>query len=160
MEEKVTSKILFLDFDGPMIPIRAWALSDGIISDTFDPVASSVVRHLFEKNNDIGLVISSSWRALGREKIEAMLDRGGVPSKYLHADWETKNLENHVMLDRHTEILEWISRHPEITKYVALDDFPLKLPKDNFVHVTSNDGLLFSDQRKLFRRLGARGFGL
>lgn len=152
-------KILFLDFDGPMIPLRAWPLTDKLSNERFDPVAAGTLKKLFDRNPDIQLVISSSWRSIGKEKIVAILEREGISRAHLHDDWETKNLENHLMANRHLEINEWLGRHPEITTWVAIDDYPLTLPEKHFVKVSSNDGMLWEHQRQLFKKLGATGCG-
>jgi hypothetical protein len=114
------SKVIFLDFDGPMIPVRAYWLPNQTkpIVSTFDPVAVSLVNKLIE-DSGAKLVISSSWRMQGFEEVMATLEKNGIDPKHVHEDWDTPAKFSS---QRIHEIKWWLGDHPEVTHYVAIDD--------------------------------------
>ena len=145
----MTDKVLFLDIDGPMIPGRSWVIQPQTLWTKFDPIAVATVVALLDK---VGakLVISSTWRVKGYERMVEALEDNGIDGSYLHEDWQTIRWTETAFLDhRADEIREWLSRHPEITKFAVIDDGDL--PIENLIRVTFPDGLLMSHQRELFR---------
>ena len=149
-------KIIFLDIDGPMVPIRAWVLGYKGRHELFDPIAVATLLKILK--HDVKLVISSSWRSLGYDEVVTALENSGISRKHLHEDWQTKEFpvspEDHMFKLRAEEIKEWLSRHPEIEDYVAIDDYPLEM--DKLIHVSSNDGISYENQIKLFHALKVR----
>lgn len=148
------TKILFLDFDGPMIPFRNWVLAPGQWEkyEKFDPVAVATILHALVCSR-AKLVISSSWREIGYEEIVKVLEMNGISKDCLHSDWATPDLVHHSMVDRPIEIRAWLAKHPEIQKYVVIDDAKMEI--ENLVHVTSEDGILYKHQLEIFKLLGA-----
>lgn len=148
------TKVLFLDFDGPMIPFRNWVLTPLAYQkyEKFDPVAVATVL-LALTNSGAKLVISSSWREIGYDEICKVLEDNGISRDCLHSDWAIPELVNHSMVDRPIEIRAWLSKHPEIQKYVVVDD--AKMDIENLVHVTSENGILYEHQLEIFKLLGA-----
>lgn len=114
------TRIVFLDIDGPMIPVRAYYLPNQTrpIVSMFDPVATSLLLKLL---NDSGaqLVISSSWRKQGKAAIRELLANNGIDPNRLHKDWAT---DGKFSSQRIHEIKWWLDDHPEVTHYVAIDD--------------------------------------
>lgn len=154
-------KVIFLDFDGPMIPMRSWVLEN--ITDTlkwqiFDPVATKTIRLACDLSG-AKIVISSSWRCGGKDICFTCLTKNNLdPDKYIHKDWRTKNLADGLMDGRPKEIKEWLSRHQEVTTFVVIDDADLNMESvdlntENFVHVTFYDGIMLEDQGKIFKLL-------
>jgi len=132
-------KIVFLDVDGPMIPHRAYMLpyNHGGRVSLFDPIAVNMVKRLLALA-PAKLVISSTWRGMGRDNIMHLLGMNGFRADCLHDDWATT--PRNTSLPREEEIRQWLDRHPETTHYAALDDEDLgDLP--GAVVCTFEDGL-------------------
>lgn len=144
-------KILFLDFDGPMMPGRSYLLPENYrrLVTRFDPVASAMVQRLLE-DADARLVISSTWRAHGRDVIAGMLLNNQIDSSRLHEDWRTSH--HRMSASRASEIQEWLARHPETTHWVALDDDVT--PEPGGVKCSFVDGLLDKHYRMAQELLG------
>jgi hypothetical protein len=119
------TKIVVLDIDGPMIPHRAYMMAEnhGTIVSHFDPIAVMMVRRLLAFA-PAKLVISSTWRGGGKERMLHLLGKNGFPEGCLHGDWATTPLNAN--LRRWEEIQTWLNRHPETTHYAALDDDPIE----------------------------------
>ena len=112
-------RCIFLDIDGPMIPLRAYSLvnqTKGIVS-TFDPCAVGMLNKLITDNHT-SIVISSTWASKGFTKCFELLQKNGVVGN-LHPDWRTPRK---MTSSRTSEIAMWLDNHPEITHYCALDD--------------------------------------
>jgi len=154
MDATKVTKVIFLDFDGPMIPFRNWVLAPLTYQkyEKFDPVAVATVLLALTKSG-AKLVISSSWREIGYEEICKVLEENGISLDCLHSDWATPDLVHHSMVERPIEIRAWLSKHPEIQKYVVIDDAKMEI--ENLVHVTSEDGILYKHQLEIFKLLGA-----
>jgi hypothetical protein len=113
-------QIIFLDIDGPMIPVRASFLhSQSFIHSVFDPCAAGMVSALLRDDADTRLVISSTRRRRGKDHIITLLDSNNIPANKLHSDWSTTHQYH---LTRSEEIRDWLQRHPEVTSYIAIDD--------------------------------------
>lgn len=94
----MANKVIFIDFDGPMIPFRNWVLPSSLSGahESFDPIAvTTLVRAL--TNSKARLVISSSWREYGYEEICRILEKNGIHKECLHEDWAIPSLGNHSM---------------------------------------------------------------
>lgn len=114
------TKIIFLDFDGPMIPLRAYFLPTQTkpVVSMFDPCAVSLLNKLIDESG-AKVVISSTWGMQGRETIEKVLHKNGIDPAHLHDDWITPRKFSS---SRHHEVKWWLDEHPEVTHYVAIDD--------------------------------------
>ena len=134
-----TNKVLFLDIDGPMIPIRAFILP---FQDTgnptwFDPIAVVFINKLLDEDPTLKLVISSARRGAGTDEVRRILAKNGMDPRCLHDDWCTP-----VKLTgtRGDEIQWWLDDHPEVTHHVAVDDIAID-GDVNSVRVTLDDGI-------------------
>jgi hypothetical protein len=134
------NKIIFVDIDGPMIPIRAYYLqSQTDIVSLFDPCAVSLLNKLIEASQ-ASIVISSTWQIQGYESCKTIFEDNGIICEF-HRDWCT---ERKFSSTRTQEISWWLNNHPEITHYVALDDEMLDskvLP--GFVQCDTHEGFSF-----------------
>ena len=118
------SKVIFLDIDGPMIPVRAQLIQQSAgAARTFDPVAVSLLLDIISKSG-AKLVISSTIGVHGYEHCCDMLDRNGISPSNLHQDWITPRKMSSYRIH---EIVWWLDKHPEITHYVAIDDEQLDI---------------------------------
>jgi hypothetical protein len=116
-------KIIFLDVDGPMIPLRMYYLGSkmfdsNILSFTYDPVAVGMINTLCE-NNDAQVVFNS---AHGASPIEVMRHQGTINGlKYLHEDCKTNYPD---LGSRYDAIDEWLINHENqgIEDWIVIDD--------------------------------------
>ena len=145
------NKIIFLDIDGPMIPDRAMFLpGQPPIMEVFDPVAVSLLNQACLEYG-WKIVIHSSWvKIMGGEATLEHCIKQGIEPRHFHRDAYTDELEW-----RYTRIADWLEKHPEVKKYVILDDEPYKDDKfwpgkhppgmaDRLILVNYYDGFLFS----------------
>lgn len=115
----MTTRCIFLDIDGPMIPVRAYFLANQTSPvSIFDPCASALLLRLLEESS-AKIVISSIWGQHGRERCEDLLRKNGIDPSYLHEDWVTPRKMSSARIH---EIAWWLNRHPEVTHHVAIDD--------------------------------------
>lgn len=108
--------IVFLDFDGVLNNmVSAQRLKT---FDTFDPANVAALNRILEVP-DTFIVVSSAWR-LGRtiEKLQEILTLQGV--RGLVYDTTPRKVAN--LATRASEIQAWLSKHPETTRFVVLDD--------------------------------------
>ena len=116
----MADKIIFLDIDGPMIPLRAYFLPNQTkpIVSVFDPCAVSLLNKLID-DSKAKLVISSTWATQGMDRIREVLSDNGIDPTLLHNDWVTpRKLSSWRM----NEISWWLRDHPEVVDYVAIED--------------------------------------
>tara|TARA_R100001244_G_scaffold25113_5_gene25723 strand:- start:9333 stop:9815 length:483 start_codon:yes stop_codon:yes gene_type:complete len=153
-------KVLFLDFDGPIIPGRAWLLNNHPGGLWEEPCKTSgvLVNEVLHRA-DAKLVISSTWRKTGGlDGCKDLLYKAGIDLTRLHDDWATIALnssEGHV---RSMEILEWVSRH-DVESFIAIDDMELRgLPDENRVKCTTADGVLMDHFVEACNKLGVAPF--
>jgi hypothetical protein len=151
------NRVLFLDIDGPMIPIRAYTMPGQTrpIVTKFDPCAVGFVnRACFKQGRQI--VLHTSWIRTGfwKPNIDGPGDvhdhciSQGIEAELFHEDAYC-NREIHWRYDR---IDEWLSRHPEVDDYVILDDVNCPDEWDKKAHlllVDEGNGLLMSDFNKM-----------
>jgi len=146
----MTNRILFLDLDGVLNSIDFYKRRGGMVAhksffdrhaDELDPIAVKLLKE-FVLENDIKIVISSTWRLLLTiEEIIALFEMRG---------WEdipiidfTPEIYNVI---RGEEIQDWLEKYEhKVENYVILDDdsdFTKEQLKNNFVHVSGQTGLL------------------
>lgn len=132
-------KVILLDIDGPMIPVKAYYLPNQTKpASVFDPIATALLLRLLD-DASAKLVISSTWGQFGRKRNEQLLSLNGIDPSYLHDDWITPRRNNSA---RHHEIKWWLDKHPEVVDYVAFDDERLDstiVPK--FVQCCTTNGM-------------------
>lgn len=105
-------KIIFLDIDGVLNDFTAQG------KDYFDDTPSDLhLRNLKEIVDETGaeIVLSSTWRLFKglRKIVEKRLSDYGM--KFIDSTIELRE-------GRAAEISEWLTRHPDVTDYVILDD--------------------------------------
>lgn len=145
--------VIFLDFDGPLLPKRGFYHPDNqtVMPRTYDAYAIGMIEWCAAQVN-AQYVISSTWRDSGRGWIVNLLKENRVSVERLHPDWATPRYGGGSMATRTEEILLWLTQHPEVRQWVAIDDMgdPKKLK--NLIKVTEEDGFLlrhFEQMRKL-----------
>jgi hypothetical protein len=174
-------KVLFLDFDGVLNSCQSatfwhskrnqkkWESEmyeswEGTLYEylamEFCPIALSNMEELARRFPELKIVISSSWRLHNSvEDLKKILSPAkAIADKVIN---KTKSLRwaDGKETTRGHEIKEWLSRHPEVTHYVIVDDDNdmLEEQKDNFVHTSSLHGFQWGDMLWAERILNKQG---
>jgi len=137
-------KVVFLDIDG--------VLNDAIT--TMDLLDDKPKKEHLEclkaiiDATDAKIVLSSTWRLFPSARNDVKNALRNVGLEFID---KTKELR-----DRASEIKEWLSRHPEVEKFVILDDEEIsgKFP-DNLVQTTFYRGLLPEHVEKAIKILNS-----
>jgi hypothetical protein len=107
----VTRRVVFLDIDGVLAPIRRW--------DRYGDLDSACIRVLNEivARGGADVVVSSTWR-YGKTiaELQAMLDAEGFAGRVLD-----KTPTGTPGADRGEEIASWLAAHA-VAGYVIIDD--------------------------------------
>jgi hypothetical protein len=152
---------LFLDVDG-VLNSHLFVMRRGklkpppyALHERLDPDAVRRLASLHDELAGHGLevvwVLSSTWRLAedrGREATEAAL-RVHAPSLRLHD--ETPDLEDELGLEppRGREVARWLEAHPEVERFVILDDHDDLAPYEHrLVQTTRAVGLTDDDCRR------------
>lgn len=114
------TRIVFLDIDGPMIPATMY-LADNMCSPNrnFPPTTIAVINYLCDKT-DAQVVFNTThnidWD--GATPLQVAIVSAGLKPQHIHPDSKTL----YPTKERGEAIIEWLSRHPEVTDWIALDD--------------------------------------
>lgn len=149
-------KAIFLDHDGVLClsrewgsrfrKIKRWELEGGVgqppVDVRFDDFNKFAVNVLNEVIIQTGaeLVCSSDWRleATLDEMVQFYLNSGLVKGPIdFTPELQTVTKRSDIRVD---EINLWLSKHPQVEKWVALDDMDLSA-LDNFVKCREREGL-------------------
>lgn len=131
------SKVIFLDFDGVITSepftrqcIFEYRRENLYGLDWFDPHCLDLLKTIVDKTG-AGIVVSSSWRDLGMDKLRKVWEETPMPGKLLGTTpvW---------VLTKVGAIKEYLRIHP-CDKYVILDDTDFHLP--NQVKTDPHTGL-------------------
>ncbi len=169
-------KVLFLDNDGVICLSNNWgsrfkkrkkggflqandpSMPVDLRFDNFDQKAIKILNKVLEKT-DAEIVVSSDWkrwatleeigdyyqsqgiikRPIGMTKFFTELNFDSLKEISWSKEWRLEQ-------ERHFEILDWLSKHPEVQKWVAVDDLDMSVNGDwgltNFVLTPrSNEGI-------------------
>jgi len=123
-------KVLFLDHDGVVCLSTEWGSrfknGDGLdsIFDRFNDKAIKVLNLIIEET-DCEIVVSSDWRFHSTlEQMQELYKIRGIkksPIDYTDSIVNIKGLD-YLEHNRQLEIKDWLSKHPEVTHWVAVDD--------------------------------------
>lgn len=146
---KINKPVLFLDHDGVICLSTEWGSrfknKEGLDSafDRFNDKAIKVLNQIIEET-DCEIVISSDWRfhAPLEQMQELYRIRGikKVPIGYTTTGLDWKKFigiypDNELEATRSFEILNWLKNHPEVTKWVAVDDLDMN---ERYGEITGN----------------------
>jgi HAD domain in Swiss Army Knife RNA repair proteins len=172
-------KVIFLDFDGVLNSAASFlverrirqgkhTLKNGRVAvEAFPPVSETLCRvctsnfqHVLDEVPDAKIVISSTWRQIFTlDQLRDKLSEYGVDSsRVIGMTPETFGGE------RGREIEMWMTKHPEVTSYVILDDNYIGPPYQdnhydlgpNFVKTTWNVGLTLALAVSAVKVLGGK----
>lgn len=141
-------KVLFLDIDGvlnnaPLLErLRHW--------DVFEPESIKQLNRVLETTGAM-IVISSSWRYANTPAMlnDRLMLAGVIPNR-VHGETPKTRYE------RGQEIALWLSDHPEVTEWAAVDDDTLMdpLPSARVVETSWEEGLRRVHADRLIEILG------
>lgn len=107
----VKQKIVFSDFDGMIFTFGNY---------NFSKVACKNFQSLLDKEPDLKIVVSSSWRHLGIEQCKNTLKANGIdPSRVIDITGDEPGDRSD---RRGIQVQAWLDRNPGVTSYVILDD--------------------------------------
>ena len=149
-------KVIFLDFDGVLNTEKYQAelhaektKSFDQYGPLFDPEAVCNLRRIVESAPDAAIVISSSWKLEGLQKMRDMWRFRNLPGNvyditpdYLSPEWQI-DLEltddYSILVGRGNEVRQWLKENaPEGCRYVIFDDLPDFLPEQQEHLITLN----------------------
>lgn len=150
-------KAIFLDFDGVISVLEThWELSECHMHK---------VKEILDKT-EAKIVISSSWRrdTVERtlEKIKERCDRrgndyGGINFEFLlNKDTVVGVTKRLGCGSRGLEIKDWLSEHPEVDKYIILDDDTFDIlpeQKEHLIHTAWDEGITDDDVKAAIEKL-------
>jgi len=129
-------KVIFLDIDGVLNVIPQGHDNHGAI---FHQHFIDNLKYIIDSTN-AKIVISSSWRLSGLQAMLAMWEDRSLCGEIIGVTGYRKDLDC-FSKQRGTEIQEYVDKHPEIERYVILDDDGDMLPhqwENNFVMCSEN----------------------
>lgn len=162
------TNIVFLDFDGPMIPQRAYFMEGQTRPYVmkFDPCAVSLVNRLCEKT-DAQIVVHSSWRR-AHTHIAAVPDlrthmrEQGLLEVYFHDDLFCPIHETGTS-SRWNDITQWMNKNEIPTQYVIIEDEicpnSYKELKEHMISVDFNEGFTWERYETALYRFGKEESG-
>lgn len=144
-------KVIFLDMDGVLCTIRSHVAQNSPtprgVMQALDREAVGLLNILMvQQCETVRAVLTSTWRKLHDQGWMTLhLRRHGWEGQF-HDDWATKVLSQEEN-SRGKEIAEWLSRHPEVSRWVIFDDNDWALPeqRENFIQTHPHNGILWAD---------------
>lgn len=141
-------KVLFMDIDGVVC-------NDNVGREDWDPVCVLMLKKAILETG-VKVVMSSTWRIVAPELMMERLKDFRMET-LLHEDYQTKDLIGPFQkYNRSDEIKEWLSRHPEVEKYVIVDDDKSLFDKyhlDEMVLTHEGKGFNYRDYKKVIEKL-------
>jgi hypothetical protein len=126
-------KIIFLDHDGVICLSTEWGSrfknGDGLDSsfDRFNQKAIKVLNQILDETG-ADIIVSSDWRHhTSLEQMQELYKIRGIkksPIGYTESIVDIKGLD-YLEHNRQVEIRYWLSQHPEVTHWVAIDDLDM-----------------------------------
>lgn len=133
-------KVIFLDFDGVLNVIPQGHDDYGGI---FHPEFVDNLRRIIDETG-AKLIISSTWRHMGLERLHQMWESRGYPGEIIGITpdlWRGVDDEEFgEKMERGHEIQAILDQHTQISNYVILDDDDdmLQSQRGNFVRTSNN----------------------
>lgn len=170
-------KIIFLDFDGVM-NTEAWqrhCMTNGLPTDdgfgpVFDPEAVTNLARIIAAVPDIGIVITSSWKWEGEEKMKRLWQKRNLPGKLLGVapnyipNFDDSSfdeiLQGRLPIGRGADIKAWQEQNNALEcPYVIFDDIPDFYPEQcpHYIETDPRVGITEEDAKKAIDILNHKG---
>ena len=119
-------KIVFLDFDGPIIPLMSHENKRGLMEKAWPPCIDALNR--ITEATGAKIVISSTWRLGQNSQAAELLKSWGATAEIIGCtpdlSWKTGEEPGGIWVTtcRGKEIAAWISGNEPVESFVILDD--------------------------------------
>jgi len=100
-------KVILLDIDGVLITAGNYE---------FSKAACKNLNLLLNKEPELRVVVSSSWRKGGLKQIKLILNNNGIDQNKII------DITGNERGERGVQVRAWLDRNPEVTNYVCIDD--------------------------------------
>lgn len=159
-------KVVFLDVDGVLNCASRWGSLPTCATEMhsggkIDPIATKRLKTIIDATG-AKIVVSSTWRIVHMKALTAWLHRHGIDQKHVigrtphHLSVKVVGKEV-VSIPRGRQIQEWLDAHPEVTRFVILDDDEdMEHLRPHLVKTTWKDGLLDEHVDEAIARLNAQ----
>lgn len=137
-------KVLYLDFDGVLNPFNNYSAKGD-----FSKSACKNLNKILKEEPELKIVVSSSWRRDGLEKVRKILQKNGIDSsKVIGITDETERDDRGHHIERH------LKDHKDIESFVILDDHAdMDKVLDRLVQTNPSIGLTSKDAEKALKIL-------
>jgi hypothetical protein len=120
-------RIIFLDFDGPIIPLASHEAARGLMEKAWPPCIAVLNR--ITDATGAKIVLSTSWRWPSQKGPQAdeLLRRWGATGEIigstpiLESAWKPEN-KLWIGVPRGREIQAWLDEHTDVDSFVIIDD--------------------------------------
>lgn len=147
--------MIFLDIDGVVHSLYG--------QDLFKESCCALLEDIV-RGTGASIVLSSTWRTQARSTamVNALLKQRRLQGIIDRTRDLSAEMQRHV--PREVEICEWVDRHPEVVRWIAIDDMDLQSDdtecahrmRGHFVHTSSSTGLVPVDAELAMRLMSAQ----
>jgi len=156
--------VVFIDIDGPILPLRMWAAAENIrlleekVVDRsphlrFDPGCVGLVVRLCDLSG-ARLVLASNWRrtwAHDLSELHAKLVAEGLRADLWHEDWMLPVFDT-----KAAELVSWLAAN-QIEAGIFIDNEPISTPDPvRMITVSEDDGFGLPDYRHALAVFGKK----
>jgi len=144
--------VIFLDMDGCLNSqgsFHHFETKKRKMKHNLCPILVSNFDFIVKKVPNLSIVISSAWRKFYTlPELKAIFKTRGYKWPIIDTTqvyrWGTRT----------EEILDWLKKHIDVEKFVAIDDHFLDLGDEHFVHTDCRDGLVWTKAQEVCAKLG------
>jgi hypothetical protein len=161
------SKVIFLDFDGPMMPFRTYFMEGQTtpLPTLFDPVAVGMLNYLCQSTGAKIVLHTHRRKAFDAryymENIRQHCIDQGLKEEHFHEDFECPY---RLSSNRWHDIRFWLEEHPEVEAFVIFEDEECteigKDIREAHIPIDFNEGISLHDIEDAYRRLTGKPFPL
>lgn len=149
-------RVVFLDIDGPMIPATMVLIDPGASWKRLFPATTVAVVNALCARTGAKIVFNTTHNIPIDQApdIEVALVNQGLDAEHLHpSDLKT----SYPSLPRDIAVREWLARHAEVERWVALDDVRFT-EEPNLIWVDPDAGLHVGHLNAAIEMLGGKPF--
>lgn len=162
---KTAKPVIFLDFEGVLNTKqyasdlrRSGKMPNDEYGYLFDPMAVNCLREIITEK-DVDIVVTSSWRNEGLEKLRKMWNDRNMPGRILDitpfAIDKSVIIDGYMIVQRGYEIKQWLRDNGRDRDYIIIDDQDDFLPEQHR-HIVRTDkkiGLSHDDAQAAIKKL-------